>query len=102
MERISRKPPPDCPLCGWSRKDHPMQTHEWTHKSGECAGEDREPCLLRQLAVKDDEIAALKAELARYTGPLTDEQAGRLTGEWGADRGTWKQRDRAIREVKGK
>jgi hypothetical protein len=30
------------------------------HKSGECAGEDREPCLLRQLTAANEMIAELK------------------------------------------
>jgi hypothetical protein len=66
MERISRKPPPDCPLCGWSRKDHPLQTHEWTHKSGECAGDDREPCLLRQLTTANEKITEWEAAAVKW------------------------------------
>ena len=45
-------------------------------------------------------IARLQAELAKYTGPLTDGQAGRLTGEWGADRKAWLHRDAAIRAAR--
>jgi hypothetical protein len=48
------------------------------------------------------EVSRLQAELAKYNTPLTDEQAGRLTGEWGADRKAWHQRDAAIREARRK
>ena len=87
MERISKKPTPDCPLCGWSRKDHPMATHEWATKTGECAGEDREPCLLRQLAAANEKLTE-SARLATESAQLADglakdlaaanERAGRL------------------------
>jgi hypothetical protein len=71
MERISKKPTPDCPLCGWSRKDHPMATHEWATKTGECAGEDREPCLLRQLAAANEKLTE-SARLATESAQLAD------------------------------
>lgn len=77
MERISKKPTPDCPLCGWSRKDHPMATHEWATKTGECAGEDREPCLLRQLAAANEKLAD-SARLATESAQLADGMANDL------------------------
>ena len=40
-----------------------MGTHEWMTKTGECTGEDREPCLLRQLAAANERAGRLGANL---------------------------------------
>ena len=71
MERISRSPTPDCPLCGWSRKDHPMGTHEWMTKTGECTGEDREPCLKRQLAAANERANRYHRDAQKMSAALT-------------------------------
>jgi hypothetical protein len=49
---------------------------------------------------QDAEIARLRAELAKYTGDLTDEQKKWLAKEYGADMSSWGYRDAAIRRVR--
>jgi len=69
--------------------------------NGEC-----ETCCVwaeRKMMAADKEIAALKAELARYTGPLTDEQIQTvLDACYYLITGEVVQFDAAIREVRGK
>ena len=66
-----------------------------------CAGSRPGSCYQREIDALRAEVARLEAKLARYEGPLTDEQLSSLVNSLGAGSIAWGHRDAAIRKVRG-